>query len=758
MAAYYKPNGDPYAFEPQDRADGRQWTWEEDGYTVIRSHARTGPGCHSNCGVLLYVKDGRLEKVEGDRENPFNQGRLCPRCLAVKEMLYHPDRLRYPLKRVGARGENKWERITWDEAYDIIERKFKEIIAKDGPEAIMVSAGTGRDIIGYIGRLAYSLNTPNQCSFLSGSSCYLPRLFLAGQKMGAFVVADCSQFFPERYDHPEYQIPEYVILWGNNPVYSNSDGFLGHWIVELMKRGTKLITIAPQLTWLAARSEYFIQLRPGTDTALALAIGNVICGEELYDRDFVATWTSGFEAYRQRVREYPPERAAKLCGVSPELIRETARAIAGARAAALQWGASVDQVTEPVYNGAAMLDLMALTGNIEKPGTMLVGTPAFGVKNTWESGWGAELLDPAQEVKRLNGQYPYSVKTGTANIGLAREAMAYGKPYPVRACWMQTTNPLSNCAQDPVGTLEALQKLEFNVVVDLFMTATALAAADIVLPAACYAERPGLCGHQPYFLGAIAKAVEPEGECRSDQQIIYELSSRFRPEENPWKNDEELYNDLLAPLDITYEDMKKRTWAYPPFSYYKHEKGLLRPDKKPGFHTASGKYEFCNRHLAELGMDPLPFYTEPPVSPCSTPELAEKYPLILITGARRPAFFLSEHRQSPSLRRLHPYPTATLHPEAAKKYGIKDGDWVWLENDKGRAKMKAEVTPAIRPDVVNADSGWWFPERDPEDGTLFGTFESNCNTLIGTRNGSMGLGCTIKSELCRIYKAEEGDA
>ena len=186
MSVYHKLNGDPYVFEPQDSAENRRWTWEEDGYTVIRSHARTGPGCHSNCGVLLMSRTANWKRVEGDPENPFNRGRLCPRCLAVKEMLYHPDRLLYPMKRVGKRGENKWERITWDEAYDTIEKKFKEIISTDGPEAIMTTQGTGRDINGYICRISYSLNTPNLGGWLAGNACYVLKTFFDKSKNGEF--------------------------------------------------------------------------------------------------------------------------------------------------------------------------------------------------------------------------------------------------------------------------------------------------------------------------------------------------------------------------------------------------------------------------------------------------------------------------------------------------------------------------------------------------------------------------------------------
>ena len=163
----------------QDDPTGREWTWEVDGYTVIRSNARSGPGCHDNCGILMYVKDGVLEKIEGDPENPYNQGRLCPRCLAFKEMLYHKDRLRYPMKRAKEdRGKNTFERITWDEAYDIIEREMKAVIEKYGPESIWVTQGTGRDINGYGKLMALCLGTPNYgTGFLSGQACYAPRMF-----------------------------------------------------------------------------------------------------------------------------------------------------------------------------------------------------------------------------------------------------------------------------------------------------------------------------------------------------------------------------------------------------------------------------------------------------------------------------------------------------------------------------------------------------------------------------------------------------
>ncbi|MFA6808804.1 MAG: molybdopterin-dependent oxidoreductase, partial [Eubacteriales bacterium] len=250
----------------------RPWTWEEDGYTVIRGNARTGPGCHINCGVLQYVKDGKLVKVEGDPENPYNQGRLCARCLSVKDVVYHKDRLQYPMKRVGERGENKWERISWDEAYNLIEEKFNCIKEKYGPESVFFAQGTGRDIF-QLSRLAYSFGSPNHGGMMfAGNSCYLPRMAALGCVIGDMVFADCSQFFPDRYENPQYKVPETIIVWGHNPFPSNADGFFGHWMIDVMKRGSKIIVVDPRLTWIAVRAVQWLQLRPGTDGALAMGM------------------------------------------------------------------------------------------------------------------------------------------------------------------------------------------------------------------------------------------------------------------------------------------------------------------------------------------------------------------------------------------------------------------------------------------------------------------------------------------------------
>lgn len=752
----------------QDDATGRKWTWEEDGMTVIRTNARTAPGCHENCGLLIYVKDGVIDHIEGDPENPQNQGRLCLRCLAAKEIIYNQDRLLYPMKRARKdRGKDKFERISWDEAYDIIYEETMKVVEKYGAESIFVHQGTGRDINGYGPMLAQMLGTPNYgMGFLSGQACYAPRLFSTSLKVGDMMVCDFSQFFPDRYDDPRWEAPEYILVWGNNPIVANSDGMLGHWIVECMKRGSKIVCIDPKLTWLAGKADYWFQVRPGTDCALALAFSNIIIQENLCDHDFVDRWTYGFNEFAEHVKPYTADKVAEICGVSAEKITSCARALGNARAFCLQWGVAMDHTSEGFITGMAQFDLLAVTGNFEKPGSMIVGRPCFGVGSTWMSDFSVieSLPSPswaAPGSKRMNQKYNGCSAMAAISQDMELEALETGKPYPVKMEWLQTNNPIVNMGAEPQRILPALQGTDFNVVVDLFMTPTVMACADIFLPACTFTERPGITGHQPYQLGAIAQAIEPLGEAKSDQRIIYEVGMRFHGKENfPFKSEEEFYDFCLQSSPFKYENIKERTWAYPEFEYYRYKSGKLRPDGKPGFNTDTGRYNFYSIAMQNMGYEPLASFEEPPESPVSTPELAKKYPLVLTTGARRWNVFHSEHRQSPTLRAVYDSPHITINPIDAAKYGIKEGDWVKIENQFGSCRELATIDPRIKQGVVSADHGWWFPERKEhaeDDGTrggLFGVMEVNINQLLPMRPGKTGLGNSYKSQLCKISKFE----
>lgn len=762
VACEVDENGKPIT---ADDPTGRPWQWKEGRFTVTRSNARTAPGCHDNCGVLLYVdENGKLDHVEGDPENPYNQGRLCLRCLCVPDQIYHPDRIVYPMKRAKEdRGRNKWERISWDEAFDLCEKEIKAIQAKYGPESVYVACGTGRDVILYENILKELLGTPNSgMAFFPGQSCYLPRTFSTNLKGGALFISDYSQFFHDRYDHEGWIPPEYIVVWGNNPVVANSDGSLGHWIVECMKRGSKLITIDPKLTWCSAHSEYWLPVRPGTDSALALAIGHVIVEEDLYDHDFVSCWTYGFEAYSESVKEWTPERVAEICEIDVDLIYSVARALGKSECWTLQWGVALDHTSEGFYTGMAAYDLVGLTGMFDHPGGMMASLAPFNCGIGWmpaaeDMAWipkDPNMRPPITkpELKGLNAM-------GMADSTTILEGMENNDDYSIKCVWFYATNPITNEGVRPDRVVKVLQEAsEFNVIQDMWMTPTAMACGDLFLPIATYPERIGIAGHQPYLTGAINQVIEREGECKSDNEIVVEIGRRWRGEDIcPWKTDEEYYDFLLANCGSgwTYKELRERTWALPKIEYFRYKSGKLRADGGLGFNTVTGRYEFTPVPLMRMGIDSVATFEEPPESPVSTPELAAEYPLILTTGARNWGFFHSEGRQIPHLRAIHPEPTVRINPADAAKYGIEDGDWVLIENNHGSCRQKAEVTVRIKEGVVSADHGWWFPERKEDDGTFFGVMECNINKLLSTKPGKVGLGNSYKSCLCRISKWEE---
>ena len=742
--------------------DQRPWQWQEGEYTVTRTTRWSGPGCHEGCGVLYYTKGDKLVKVEGDKENPFYNGRLCPRCLNLPEAVHHRERLMYPMKRVGERGENMWERISWDDAYDMIVKNVRDIQENYGNECIVSLIGTGRNIWSILPKLTNSgFQSPNfHTGFLSGMSCYLPRAALMVAMNGDFIVGDAAQMYEEGIDSKQYQVPELVMVWGNNPIVSNPDGFMGHWIVDLMKRGTKLITVDPRVTWMAAKSEIHLALRPGTDAALALGMLNVIINEGLYDQEFVDNWTYGFEQLRERVQDYPPDKVAEITWVPKEKIVEAARMYAKVSPAFIQWGLAMDMSADGVAAAHAVACLWTVTGNLDIPGGNII------VQNKYDApiaeaaaGWGFDELPQELREKRIGfKEYPL-IRMGIGASGqadLLLEQMESGRPYPIKMLWMQSTNPIANQAAGAHRVYEAMVKVPFNVVVDLFMTPTAVACADLVLPVAASPERDSLrAWWRPY---RTIKKVMQQGEVKTDEEIVLELGKRLNPEGFPWEDVHEMLDWCLRNTGYTFDSLTEEIYWYPKFEYKKHEKGLLRPDGQPGFNTLTGRAELYLSIFDEwnVGLDPLPYATEPPDSPVSTPELYKEYPLVLTTGARSWVFFHSENRQQPSAREIHPHPIVQIHPETAKRFGIREGDWVWIENRNGKCCQKAQLTEIIDPRVVHGEHGWWFPEKEPEEPSLFGVWVSNINLLTKMGDqGPSGYGAPYKAQLCKIYRAEE---
>ena len=308
------PNGVKTAL-PSDNAS-RQ------GSTILKSVCRA---CHGGCGVLLHVDDGKLIKVEGDPQSPLNHGRLCPIGTVTLDLVYHPDRLKHPLRRLGPRGSGRWERISWDEALDTISARLLAIRDRFGPEAIALGTGTGRHHIRWVSRFAHALGTPNWCE-PGFAQCFHPRVNTCILTFGDFPVCD----------YTGDTRPRCVLFWGHNPLNSGPDGETRFNVREALDHNPKIIVVDPRETDLARKADVWLQVRPGADDALALAMLNVIVSERLHDAEFVERWTFGFDALAERVRSCTPEWAQTLTWISADKIRAAARLFAQTKPAMLE--------------------------------------------------------------------------------------------------------------------------------------------------------------------------------------------------------------------------------------------------------------------------------------------------------------------------------------------------------------------------------------------------------------------------------------
>ena len=469
-----------------------EWQWQEGDFTVTRTTHWSPPGCHMGCGVLLYTKDNKLEKVEGDPLNAVANGKLCMRCLDMPEAVNHPDRLKYPMRRAGERGEGKWERISWDEAYDEITEKVLKIKEEHGSQSIVVVHGTGRNIGWQVPYFASAcMETPNVSTFgFTGFACYLPRMIGTSAKYGDMIIVDASQAHYNRYANEDWQAPGVILVWGNEPIKSNADGFLGHWLVQCVQMGSKIISVDPRLTWWGARAAYWLPVRPGTDAIVAMALLNVIISEDLYDHDFVDCWTYGFDLLAERVADKTPEWASPLCDVDPEALRGAARLIATSSSCACQWGLAFEQQIAALGVTEAVADIMAITGNIDNPGGNALYRCAYLIEKRY--GLGDEYIDPEVYAKKLipdKSGINESNIVSCADSDAILSAVETGEPYSIEMFWIQSSNALACASMDPARTRAALMKVPFIVVADPFMTPTAQALADIVLPVAMSCER-----------------------------------------------------------------------------------------------------------------------------------------------------------------------------------------------------------------------------------------------------------------------------
>lgn len=699
-----------------------------DNEQVFRSVCRI---CHGGCGVLVFVKDGKVIRVKGDPASPMNKGWMCIKGIMTPEIANHPDRLCQPLRRRGERGSGQWEHISWDEALGGITTQLEKIRKEFGPESIALGQGTGRHHYMHVVRFANALGTPNW--YEPGlAQCFIPRITVSNLMYGGFVVGD---YYGE-------VSPKCILFWGHNPLVSGPDGELAISVKRALDKGAKGIAIDPRRSETAKSCEQWLAVRPGTDAALALAMIHVIIKEGLYDKDFVEQWTIGFQELRHHVELFTPEWAEAITWVSSIDIIKAARTYALNKPAVLEWGLGIEQNPNSLQTVRAVAILRAITGNIDIPGGDILGMNIIRSYPTLKDKLPEGILKKrlgAETYKLLGGWRAFMP---SAHIPTLFKAMRTGEPYRVRALLIFGNNPLTTVANSR-EVYESLQKLDLLVVTDLFMTPTA-AIADYVLPAALWPEVEQVIGYPLVVenMVMVQQKIAQVGECRQDEWIMNELSKRLGL---PGNEDtlEDIIKYQLEPLGITYQKLKEQMFLYPPHEYRKFE--------RKGFRTPSKKLELYCKTLERMDYDPLPTFKEPPEGPLQTPELFRKFPYILTTGSRRKEFFQSEHRQIQSLRKRRPDPQVEMHPEIANLHGIQYGDWVIVTSPRGSIRMKALVTEDIHSKVINVEHGWWFPERSGPD---YGVWESNANVLTNDNppyDPAFGS-YQLRGLLCKIEK------
>lgn len=661
--------------------------------------AMCGPS--AGCGIYAIVKEGKMVRVEGMPEAPLNRGRNCPKAHASVQWLYSPQRLKYPLKRVGAKGEGKFERITWDEAIGIIADKLKEQKEKYGPESLAILSPARRTYSAYLYRFLTAHGSPN---YGHSGICAMQRAFAFLYTLGSVPRSDVRN-------------TKLLIIWAKQPVYAGSSKGGVKQLLDAKERGVKIIAIKPTLEPDAALADIWVPVRPGTDAALALAMLHVIITEKLYDADFVAKWTYGFEQLEAHVQSHTPEWAEPITGVPAAQIREVARLYATTKPACIDHGNGFEHA--PGCNNAirAVAILMAITGNLDRPGGDLLGGPGMGgpgiplkkvdLRERYTQEWVDKLVAP--EFPRAF--QPMIEGTTSAYYGII-ESVLTEKPYPVRAIIAPGTQP-SVTTRGAKNVIAALKKLDFFVVIDVTETAE-MAYADIVIPVASMYEIDHPFETFGNWLIVRNKVVEPLGDYKSDYEFWIDLAVKMGYGADFWNGSlTDCLNDQLAPLKMTIDELRR------------HPHGIVFPSKPPAYEkfdtvfqtpsTRLNKAPYLPQHkvaiynttFEENGFNPLPEWVEPPEGPTATPELLAKYPLVFSDFHTSKVYNAGWLRNVPYLREIMPHPTLQIHPATARKRGIENGEDILVESPHGSMKMRAQVYPGIRPDTVMALHGWW---------------------------------------------------
>jgi anaerobic selenocysteine-containing dehydrogenase len=656
-------------------------------------------GPSSGCGINCYVRDGRLVRIEGMKEAPINRGKLCAKAFASAQWLYSPQRLKYPLRRTGKKGEGKFERIDWEEAIDIISSRLLEQKELYGPESLAILSPQRRTYSEYLYRFLMVHGSPN---YGHSGICAVQRAFGFAYTLG-------TSMLMEDYEHTDL-----IIVWGANPAYSGTPRGNLNRILNARERGAKLVVIKPAMQPDAAKADVWVPIIPGTDAALALAMLNVIITEELYDEKFVTEWCYGFNELKNHIRSYTPEWASPITGIPADRIYELGRMYGQAGSACILVGNAFDQTVNSNNAVRAVATLIAITGNLDRPGGNIVSVPgnmplvkSVHLRERYTQQWVDNLVGP----EIASCFQPFNEGTSSAYFRCL-DSVLTEKPYPLKTIIAPGTQPTVITRGTP-RVIEALQKLDFFVVIDVMETAS-MPWADVVIPVTTMYE----CDHPFEIAGdwimARNKVIEPLGNYKSDYQFWLDLAVKMGYGDDFWNGDmTACMNYQLENFGMTIDELRNHpagiTYEPAPMEYEKYEKIFSSPSprlSKAPF-LPQGKVAIYNTSFEENGFNPLPEWVAPPEGPSSTPELLDEYPLVFFDTHTSDVYNHGWLRNIPLLRELEPDPWIYIQPDTAMKLGIENNDWVVVESPRGRIRAKAVFFPGIHPNVVMGLHGWW---------------------------------------------------
>jgi anaerobic selenocysteine-containing dehydrogenase len=693
----------------------------ERGLTIVK--AACPHDCPDTCAMLVTVENGRAMKVAGDPEHPFTRGFLCTKVANYEQRTHSPDRVRTCLKRTGAKGEGRFEPISWDEALNLVASRFKALAASsEGAETILPYSYCGT--MGLVQSQSMDRRFFHRLGASQLDRTICASAGAAGYKatVGASIGTD-----PERFSEARL-----ILLWGTNTLSANVH--LWPQILEAKANGARLIAIDPRRTRTADQCDEHIAPLPGTDGALALGLMHVVFAEGLEDRDYLERYTIGAEALRRRASEYSPERVASICGLEPETIVRLAHLYASVKPAVIRIKYGLQRHAGGGMAVRTISCLPAVTGAWREPaGGILLSTSGTFPLN-YPVLERPDLM-PKPAPRMLNMSQLGDVLTGNLNP-------------PVRALYVYNSNPAA-IAPDQRKVLEGFKREDlFTVVHEQFMTDT-VDYADIVLPATTQLEHFDL--HKAYghlYLLINERAIEPLHEAKANSEVFRLLAERLNFEEECFKDsDEEIARQAIstghaALSGITLENLREHGWMR------LNVPETFAPFAEGNFPTRSGKCELFSETLEAAGLPGVPDFIPPSESVQSAPRMAKRYPLALLSPAAH-AFLNSSFANLPKQLRQELRPFVEIHPNDAGARSIENGDTVRAFNERGSCELSAVVTTRAREGVVVSPSVWW---------NKLSPGKSNINQLTSQTLTDMGGGATFYDALIEIERIGEASA